>query len=190
VADAGTPGLAARLSADRPALVLLDLNLAGRSGADALAELRASDAFAGVAVLAFTAGASSGTPRGFDGRLTKPVEPEALVAAVDGALETRAASGVPDREPEPEPDDFLAPLRARFRTGLAGRLLAIEAARMEGEHETLLRELHKLRGAAAGYGFDALAEAAAGAEEAMRGGGGEAEVAHLSRLLRDVVGAG
>ena len=188
--DDGAPGLAARLSADRPALVLLDLNLAGRSGAAALAELRGAGGFAAVPVLAFTAGALAEPPAGFDGRVDKPVEPDALVAAVDAALEAHGSAAVPDAEPGDEADDFLAPLRARFRAGLAGRLLAIEAAKMEGDRQGMLRELHKLRGAAAGYGFDALAEAAAGAEEAMRAGGGGAEVAHLSRLLRDVVDAG
>jgi CheY-like chemotaxis protein len=189
-ADDGGPGLAARLSAERPALVLLDLNLAGRTGAAALAELRGAGGFGAVPVLAFTAGAlGSAYPPGFDGRVVKPVEPDALVAAVDGALEARPAA-VPDAEPGEEADDFLAPLRARFRSGLAGRLLAMEAAKMEGDEAALLRELHKLRGAAAGYGFDALSEAAAAAEEALRSGAGAAEVAHLSRLLRDVVDAG
>src|SRR3712207_8013707 len=52
---------------------------------------------AGVPVLAFTAGGpAEASPPGFDGRLAKPVEPDALVAAVDGVLEARA--GVPEAE--------------------------------------------------------------------------------------------
>ena len=81
-----------------------------------------------------------------------------------------------------EEDDFLAPLRARFRAGLAGRLRDIESAAAHGaDRDTLIRELHKLRGAAAGYGFDALSEAAADAEDALRGGPGSADT--LRRVL-------
>ncbi|HEX6037870.1 ATP-binding response regulator [Longimicrobium sp.] len=193
VADAGTPGLGERLLGPAPALVLMDLHLAGRRGEEALAEVRAVPELDGAVVLSFTAGASADpNPPGFDGRVTKPVEPEALVAAVDAALEARAASGrVPGREQGAEEDDFLAPLRARFRAGLAGRLRDIEGAAADGgDRETLLRELHKLKGAAAGYGFDGLADGAADAEEAVRRGGGGAEVARLTRLLRSIVDAG
>lgn len=181
VADDGAPGVGERLLGARPALVLLDLNLAGRAGVEALAEVRAVPELDPATVLAFTAWTTSEpTPPGFDGRVSKPVEPDALVAAVDAALEARPVAA-PHGE-EPEEDDFLAPLRARFRAGLAGRLRDIQAAAAEGgDRETLLRELHKLRGAAAGYGFDALSEAAADAEEALRRGTGEADA--LRRVL-------
>ncbi|HVH13920.1 MAG TPA: Hpt domain-containing protein, partial [Longimicrobium sp.] len=110
------------------------------------------------------------------------------VAAVDAALDARAAAPPPTPAEE---DDFLAPLRARFRAGLGGRLRDIEAAAGDrAERDTLMRELHKLRGAAAGYGFDGLADAAADAEEAVRGGDGDAEVARLIQSLRTVVAGG
>jgi CheY-like chemotaxis protein/HPt (histidine-containing phosphotransfer) domain-containing protein len=185
--DDGAPGAGERLAGERPALVLLDLNLAGRSGVEALAELRSVPELDPAVVLAFTAGAMSDpNPPGFDGRVTKPVEPDALVAAVDTALESRAApAAVAGGEPEAE-DDFLAPLRARFRAGLAGRLRDIELAAKDGaDRETLMRELHKLRGAAAGYGFDALSEAAADAEDALRRGAASADALHrVLDLLR------
>jgi CheY-like chemotaxis protein/HPt (histidine-containing phosphotransfer) domain-containing protein len=192
VLDDGAPGVGERLRADPPALLLLDLNLAGRGGAEALAELRGVPELDGAVVLAFTAGTTPDPLQpGFAGRVTKPVEPDALVAAVDEALEARIP---PEARPgpaegEPDEDDFLAPLRIRFRAGLAGRLQAIEAAAADPEERgALLRELHKLRGAAAGYGYDALADAAAEAEEVLRAGaGGERELAWLTRLLRTVV---
>ena len=91
---------------------------------------------------------------------------------------------MPKRNATQEEDDFLAPLRARFRAGLGSRRLAIESAAAEGDRDALRRELHKLRGAAGGYGYEALADAAGVAEEAVRAGGGEAEVARLVALLR------
>ena len=191
VADDGAPGVGARLAGERPALVLLDLNLAGRGGAQALAEMRREPALAEVPAAAFTAGSMpGGTPAGFEGLVTKPVEPEALVAQVDALLEARLARPVPEPEREADPDDFLAPLRARFRVGLADRLRAIELAAGGGDRETLLRELHKLKGAAAGYGFDGLSDAATDAEDALRAGGGVAELALLAGLLRKAAGGG
>jgi len=188
VTDDGAPGVAERLAPERPALVLLDLNLAGRGGEEALAELRAAPQLDGALVLAFTAG-SDPAPPGFEGWVSKPVEPDALVAAVDQALEARPVRAR-DAERLMDEDDFLAPLRARFRAGLADRLRAIQASAGEGgDRQALLRELHKLRGAAAGYGYDGLADAAAEAEEALRRGGGAAEVARLIRHLREVVEA-
>jgi CheY-like chemotaxis protein/HPt (histidine-containing phosphotransfer) domain-containing protein len=185
--DDGSPGVASRLAEARPAIVLLDMNLAGRSGAEALAELRAIRTLASVPVLAFTAGAAAGSAlQGFAGRVSKPVEPDALLAQVDAAVEAFAA-----RVPEPERDageeeDFLAPLRARFRAGLGARRLAIQSAAAEGDRDALRREVHKLRGAAGGYGYQALADAAEEAEEAVRAGGGEAEVERVVAMLRRV----
>lgn len=183
VVDEGMPGAGARLAGSNPAIVLLDMNLAGRSGREALAELRAVPTLASVPVLAFTAGAAADAAgEGFAGRVSKPVEPDALLAQVDAAIQSLAA-----RVPKPEPadaDDYLAPLRARFRAGLGSRRLAIESAAAQGDAEALRREVHKLRGAAGGYGYEALADAAGEAEEAVRAGGGAAEVARLVAMLR------
>lgn len=183
VVDDGTPGAGARLAGSNPAIVLLDMNLAGRSGTEALAELRAVPTLAAVPVLAFTAGAAADAAgEGFAGRVSKPVEPEALLAQVDAAIESLAVR-VPKAEPA-DADDYLAPLRARFRAGLGARRLAMESAAAEGDTEALRREVHKLRGAAGGFGYEALADAAGEAEEAVRGGGGAAEVARLVAMLR------
>ncbi|WP_420126238.1 hybrid sensor histidine kinase/response regulator [Longimicrobium sp.] len=183
-ADDGAPGVAGRLAEARPAIILLDMNLAGRTGIEALAELRAIRALDTVPVLAFTAASLADLPmEGFAGRVSKPVEPDALLAQVDAAVETLAAR-VADAERDADEDDFLAPLRARFRAGLGSRRLSIESAQGQGDRESLRRELHKLRGTAGGYGYDALAEAAGAAEEAVRAGEGVAEVARLVALLR------
>jgi len=188
--DDGAPGVGSRLAERRPALVLLDMNLAGRSGREALAELRAIRALADVPVLAFTAASVADAPlEGFAGRVAKPVEPDALLAQVDAAVEA-LATRVPDAEREAEEEDFLAPLRARFRAGLGSRRLAIESAAATGDRDALRRELHKLRGAAGGYGFEALADAAGEAEEAVRAGGGAAEVERVAGMLRAEGGDG
>lgn len=178
--DDGTPGVGTRLADAQPAIVLLDLHLGGRAGADVLAELRAHDALAHVPVLSFTAGAlGDPDPPGFAGRITKPVEADVLLASVDRAL---LAEHAPD-DGEDE-DDFLAPLRQRFQDGLAARLAEIERAVAMEDVEALRRELHKLRGAAAGYGFEALAQLGDAAEYALGGGDARAKVDALILRLR------
>lgn len=178
VQDDGRPGVGTRLAAAGPRLVLLDLNLEGRDGVAALRELRGEAALAGVPVLAFTGAA---LPRdlervraaGFDDLLMKPVEPDALAARVDAAL-ARSSPTIEDAPPEEEApeedDDYLAPLRARFRSGLPDRLRAMEEAREADDLEALTREAHKLKGAAGGYGYDDLAQLAAAAEGVLRDG--------------------
>jgi nitrogen-specific signal transduction histidine kinase/CheY-like chemotaxis protein len=186
VADDGSPGVGARLAQAHPRLVLLDLHLVGRGGAEALAEMRGFTALESVPVLAFTAGAlADPNPAGFDGKVVKPVEADVLVAYVDEAL---ARAPAPPEAPADE-DDFLAPLRARFRAGLHDRLAAIERHAAAGDQEALRRELHKLRGAAAGYGFGELSRLGDAAEEAVRTRGGGPEVDALVARLRDEVSA-
>jgi two-component system, cell cycle response regulator DivK len=70
-----------------PALVLMDVQLPGIDGAEALARLRRDERTASIPVLALTAQAMQGDRErfldaGFDGYLSKPVDVLELVAAV------------------------------------------------------------------------------------------------------------
>jgi CheY-like chemotaxis protein len=76
--------------AERPDLVLMDVQLPGMDGVEALARLRADEATAGIPVAALTALAMKDDRErflaaGFDGYLEKPVSVPALPAQV-GAL--------------------------------------------------------------------------------------------------------
>lgn len=184
--DDGAAGAGLRLAALRPALVLLDRNLDGRAGDDVLKELRAFPDLNAVPVLAFDAGGPGEPVRdGYAGRIAKPVEPGVLLARVDAALDEVAKSAA--ALPVEDEADYLAPLRAKFRAGLRDRLAAIESARAAGDGEALRREVHKLRGASAGYGYDELARVSEAAEEAIHAGSGEAAVGALVRHLRSLV---
>ncbi len=71
-----------------PALVLMDVQLPGIDGVEALARLRADDATSATPVLALTAQAMHGdrerfVAAGFDGYLAKPVDVIELIAAVE-----------------------------------------------------------------------------------------------------------
>lgn len=70
-----------------PALVLMDLQLPGIDGIEALARLRRDERTAGIPVLALTAQAMQGDRErfldaGFDAYLSKPVNVAELIAAV------------------------------------------------------------------------------------------------------------
>ncbi len=85
-AATGEAGLALAL-ADPPALVLCDLQLPGLDGYGVLAALRAAAITACVPVVALTAFSMSDDRErvrtaGFDGYLTKPIEPEGFIGQV------------------------------------------------------------------------------------------------------------
>jgi two-component system, cell cycle response regulator DivK len=72
----------------RPALVLMDVQLPGIDGVEALGRLRRGDATATIPVLALTAQAMSGDRErfleaGFDGYLSKPVDVVELIRTVE-----------------------------------------------------------------------------------------------------------
>jgi CheY-like chemotaxis protein len=97
----GLPGgdnLFATLAADRPDLVLMDIQMPGKDGFALLAELRASD-FKDLRVIALTAHAMAGDrdralEAGFDGYISKPIDikkfPLQIAQALEGEMPTNA----------------------------------------------------------------------------------------------------
>ncbi|HET8836730.1 MAG TPA: response regulator [Gemmatimonadales bacterium] len=88
----GGDGMLDTIARERPALVLMDIQLPGKDGFALLSEIRGSP-HAGVRVLALTAHAMQGDREraikaGFDGYITKPIDirrfPEQVQQAVAG----------------------------------------------------------------------------------------------------------
>ena len=80
----------------RPALVLMDIQLPGISGIEALRQLRADPATAAIPVIAVTASVMVSdrrniTDAGFDGYVGKPLNLREFLDAVAGALAGRGA---------------------------------------------------------------------------------------------------
>jgi len=96
-AETGENGVA--LAAEhRPDLVVMDIHLPGISGIDALGMLRAAPVTRAIPVLAFTASVmpqdrSDIMAAGFDAFVSKPINLEAFLGAVAGALGKRRAGG-------------------------------------------------------------------------------------------------
>jgi len=83
--------------ADEPQLVLMDVQLPGIDGVEALRRVRADPRTTGVPVLALTAQAMDGDRErflaaGFDGYLSKPVDIVELLATVAAYMHLRGAS--------------------------------------------------------------------------------------------------
>jgi two-component system cell cycle response regulator DivK len=93
----GEDGL--RLAGERPpALVLMDIQLPGMSGIEALAALRADPALRTIPVIAVTASAMTHDRQkilaaGFDGYQSKPISIVDFVAAVRSTLDARMGGG-------------------------------------------------------------------------------------------------
>jgi DNA-binding response OmpR family regulator len=76
----------------RPSLVLLDVQMPGRSGLDVLSAIRSDPSLAGTKVIILTASAlasdmTAGLAAGADLYLTKPFSPRDLLSRVDELLE-------------------------------------------------------------------------------------------------------
>ncbi len=81
----------------RPALVLLDVSMPGRSGFDVCREMKADPRTAGTTVVMLTAQAQErdreyGASAGADDYFTKPFSPTALLEKVASVLGTREAA--------------------------------------------------------------------------------------------------
>ncbi len=120
----GAGGIAAA-RARRPDLIVCDVNLPGMNGFAVVAALKADPALADVPVLAVTALAMAGDREkvlaaGFDGYISKPIEPESFVAELEAFL---LAAGAPSaalpppaphagRHPAPAPQQAAVPAPA------------------------------------------------------------------------------
>ncbi len=195
----GGEALAAAEAADFD-LVLMDLRMPVLDGCAAARAIRALEGPRGrVPIIAMTASALPGDAgrcleAGMDGHLAKPLDREALLAAVGAALEARprrprAAAPTPEPGAAPLLDrEALEELRAAVGPGRLPRLVTAfldelhdRLARMRGLREParVEAEAQGLKAAAATFGAAALRDAAAALEQAAR----TAPPAELERRL-------
>ena len=90
-AASGPEAVALGFGTDRPAVILMDLEMRGMSGTEALRLLRADPALAGVPIIAFTAHAlvaerDTALHDGFDGVIPKPCLPDELITFIEPYL--------------------------------------------------------------------------------------------------------
>lgn len=133
----GPRGVAAARS-ERPDLIACDVNLPGMDGFAVLAELKGDPALAGVPILAVTALAMTGDREkvlaaGFDGYISKPIEPESFVAELEAFLTTTPASA-----PAPAAATPPAPAQTQSTAATAATASIDAAATPDAGARTLL----------------------------------------------------
>jgi two-component system cell cycle response regulator len=114
----GPRGVAAARS-ERPDLIACDVNLPGMDGFAVLAALKTDPQLAGVPILAVTALAMAGDREkvlaaGFDGYISKPIEPESFVAELEAFLAAAPAvaplaASAPAAQPALQPAPVTTP---------------------------------------------------------------------------------
>ncbi len=184
-------------------LVLMDVQMPGMDGFEATAALRAREAgtTAHLPVVALTAHAMKGDRErclagGFDDYVSKPVQPDALFAAIErvtpvvpgedvkkaGAMTRPALAAVPPALNDDTADragllarfdgdaDLLAELVDLFHTGAPGLVAQVQDAAARRDGPALMRAAHTLKGMVGNFGASRALDLAQGIEDRGREG--------------------
>jgi DNA-binding response OmpR family regulator len=164
----------------KPHLMLLDIQLPGISGLELARQVKQDPQLNHIIVLALTACTAEGDKQrardaGFDGYLTKPIDPAALVARVFEYLHPREPAPAAEPEPDSQPDPFGLPesemedLRRSFIVDGAVQSRHM-AASLDSEFDasTAGRLVHQWIGTAGLLGFTTISELSREVETHLR----------------------
>jgi len=187
---------AVQMALDRPyACVLMDVQMPEMDGMEATRRIRGDAGFAALPIIAMTANAMKGDQEAFlaagmNDYVPKPIDRNALLAALRRQLDRPGAGAVPESAPAAIPATMPGALRsvdrqgaferlgvsretlerllARFAEGLPRGLAMLDAAVTARDHDAVRLHAHSLSGSAGTLAVDRLRWAAAALEAAGR----------------------
>jgi signal transduction histidine kinase/DNA-binding response OmpR family regulator len=188
------------LERQRYALALMDCQMPEMDGFEATIAWRAREAAGGLPrlpVIALTANAMKGDRErclaaGMDGYVSKPIQPDRLLAAIREHLPGSLAGEPPPFDPEAVrrwsgSDAGIAErLLTTFGEQVAADAQTLAAAAARADAAGIMRAAHALRGSAGVVNAGALGRVAASLENAARAGHLEFAVAQIADLQREV----
>ena len=200
--------------------VLMDIEMPVLDGIEATRRLRAEPRFAGLPIIAMTAHAigadlNQAMAVGMNGQITKPFEPDALLACLRGFLTQRGALAgtLPTSVSEQQFLDalaavpgidvavlgrrfagrigFLARALQHFAEDARGFITRMRAALIQGDLDGARRQAHSFKGLSGTFGLAALQAAALSLEGVIKSGNLEpaGEIAAVDNLLQAIVPA-
>lgn len=174
------------LTTFKPSLVLMDIQLPGKSGLDLTRELRANPKMKGASIVALTAyGGKDDEQRclnaGCDGYILKPIDTSTFPATVRSFIEKKS------RIPEAQGDvrDLLRDLRNTFIAESLVELEELLSAEFHADKARLLRVLHRWAGVAGTLGMPGVTDQARNAE-ALVESGEEVDVPAVGAALHEL----
>jgi two-component system, cell cycle response regulator DivK len=150
------------LSSFKPGLILMDIQLPGRSGLDLTRQLRANPAMNDTTIVALTAYGGKDDEQnclnaGCDGYILKPIDTSTFPGLVRSYLEKKARA-IPKVQGDVR--DLLRSMRNNFITESSAELAQLLTPELAADRNRLLRTLHRWAGIAGTLGMPAVTDEA------------------------------
>jgi DNA-binding response OmpR family regulator len=156
----------------RPSLILMDIQLPGKSGLELTRQLRAKPELNDASIVALTAYGGKDDERnclnaGCDGCIVKPIDTSTFPATIDSFIEKKSSAG-----PRVQGDvrDLLRSLRNNFITESLAELTELLSPDFQADRSRLLRVLHRWSGIAGTLGMPGVTSQARKTERLVESG--------------------